>query len=78
MRIIHCTQKLLKELDVPIIEPYEAPLDSRCPGNWYANLIRVDRGNVCFYSSTKFSIITVPLLMVIFPLRTVLPAGGSL
>jgi len=25
MRIIHCTQKLLKELDVPIIEPDMTP-----------------------------------------------------
>ena len=53
MRIIHCTQKLLKELDVPIIEPDMTPLDSQCLGNWYANLIRIDRKKCLLFTNEK-------------------------
>jgi hypothetical protein len=53
MRIIHCTRKLLKELDVPIIEPDKTTLDSQCLGNWYANLIRIDRKKCLLFTNEK-------------------------
>ena len=53
MRIIHCTQKLLKELDVPIIETDKTPSDSQGLGNWYANLIRIDRKKCLLFTNEK-------------------------
>jgi hypothetical protein len=43
MRLIHCTQNLLKELDVPLVGPDKIPLPTEGLGNWYANLLRIDR-----------------------------------
>jgi hypothetical protein len=43
MKIIHCTRKLLKELDVPLVEPDKIPKPTEGLGNWYANLLRIDR-----------------------------------
>ena len=51
MRIIHCTQKLLKELNVPIIAPDKTPSDSQGLGNWYANLIRIDRKKCLLFTN---------------------------
>ena len=53
MRIIHCTQKLLKELDVPIIVPDKTHSDSQGPGNWYANLIKIDRKKCLLFTNEK-------------------------
>ena len=53
MRIIHCTQKLLKELDVPIIDPDKTPSDSQGLGNWYANLIKIDRKKCLLFTNEK-------------------------
>jgi len=53
MKIIHCTQKLLKELDVPIIEPDKTHLDYQGLGNWYANLIRIDRKKCLLFTNEK-------------------------
>jgi hypothetical protein len=53
MRIIHCTKKLLKELDVPIIEPDKIPLPTEGLGNWYANLLRIDRRKCLLFTNEK-------------------------
>jgi hypothetical protein len=43
MRIIHCTQKILKELSVPLADISTIPAPADGLGNCYANLIRLDR-----------------------------------
>ena len=53
MRIIHCTKKLLKELDVPLIEPDKIPSPTEGMGNWYANLIRIDRRKCLLFTNEK-------------------------
>jgi hypothetical protein len=53
MRIIHCTQKLLKELDVPLIESDKIPSHTEGLGNWYANLLRIDRRKCLLFTNEK-------------------------
>ena len=53
MRIIHCTRKLLKELDVPLVEPDKIPQPTEGLGNWYANLIRIDRRKCLLFTNEK-------------------------
>ncbi|OHE55684.1 MAG: hypothetical protein A2Z47_05010 [Thermodesulfovibrio sp. RBG_19FT_COMBO_42_12] len=53
MRIIHCTQKLLKELDVPLVEPDKIPQPAEGLGNWYANLLRIDRRKCLLFTNEK-------------------------
>ena len=58
MRIIHCTRKLLKELDVPLVEPDKIPLFTEGIGNWYANLLlRID-GRKCLLFTNEKSLFT--------------------
>lgn len=53
MRIIHCTKKLLQELDVNILEPDNIPSNPEGLGNWYANLIRIDRRKCILFTNEK-------------------------
>ncbi|OGW46377.1 MAG: hypothetical protein A2Y66_05380 [Nitrospirae bacterium RBG_13_41_22] len=53
MRIIHCTRKLLKELDVPLVEPDNIPSPTEGLGNWYANLLRIDRRKCLIFTNEK-------------------------
>jgi hypothetical protein len=53
VRIIHCTQKLLKELDVPLIEPDKIPSPTEGLGNWYANLIMIDRRKCLLFTNER-------------------------
>ncbi|MDP2754705.1 MAG: hypothetical protein Q8P40_10015 [Nitrospirota bacterium] len=53
MRIIHCTKKLLKELDVSLIEPEKIPPPTEGLGNWYANLLRIDRRKCLLLTNEK-------------------------
>jgi hypothetical protein len=53
MRIIHCTRKLIKELDVPLVEPDKIPLHTEGIGNWYANLLRIDRRKCLLFTNEK-------------------------
>ncbi len=53
MRIIHCTQKLLKELDVSLIESDKIPQPTEGLGNWYANLIRDNRRKCLLFTNEK-------------------------
>jgi hypothetical protein len=53
MRIIHCTQKLLKELKVtdPVAVPDNLP--AKGLGNWYANLLRFNRRKCILFTNEK-------------------------
>jgi hypothetical protein len=53
MRIIHCIRKLLKELDVPLVEPDKIALPTEGIGNWYANLLRIDRRKCLLFTNEK-------------------------
>lgn len=53
MRIIHGTRKLLKELNVPLIEPDKIPQPTEGLGNWYANLLRIDRRKGLLFTNEK-------------------------
>ena len=53
MRIIHCTKKVLKELDVTLIEPDNIPSPTEGLGNWYANLLRIDRRKCIIFTNEK-------------------------
>jgi len=53
MRIIHCTKKLLKELNVPLLEPDKNVLHTEGLGNWYANLLRIDRRKCVIFTNEK-------------------------
>jgi hypothetical protein len=53
MRIIHCTKKLLKELDVPLLEPDKIASHTGGIGNWYANLLRIDRRKCVIFTNEK-------------------------
>ena len=49
--ILHCTQKLLKELGNPTLQPAEEPATGL--GNWYANLLTVDRRKCFLFTNEK-------------------------
>jgi Domain of unknown function (DUF6933) len=53
LRIIHCTKKLLKELDVPLVEPDKIPQPTEGIENWYANLLRIDRRKCLLFTNEK-------------------------
>ena len=53
MRIIHCTKKLLKELNVPLVEPDKIPQPTEGLGNWYANLLRIERRKCLLCTNEK-------------------------
>lgn len=53
MRLIHCTRKLLKELDVPLVEPDKIPQPTEGLGNWYANLLRIERRKCILFTNEK-------------------------
>ena len=53
MRLIHCTQKLLKELGSPHLQNIESTLATEGLGNWYANLIRIDRRKCLLFTNEK-------------------------
>ena len=53
MRIIHCTRKLLRELDVPLVELDKIPPPTEGIGNWYANLLRIDRRKCLLFTNEK-------------------------
>jgi len=49
--ILHCTQKLLKELGKP---PLQTPDESNTGlGNWYANLLTIDRRKCVLFTNEK-------------------------
>lgn len=52
MRLIHCTQKLLKELGNPPLQSPDTP-NPEGLGNWYANLLRIDRRKCILFTNEK-------------------------
>ncbi len=52
MRILYCTQKLLKELDVQPPGPGEISSPEGL-GNWYANLLRIERRKCLLFTNEK-------------------------
>lgn len=53
MRFLHCTQKLLKELDVELTAVNEPQTSLEGLGNWYANLLRFERRKCILFTSEK-------------------------
>ncbi|HZV47000.1 MAG TPA: hypothetical protein VFG06_06615 [Thermodesulfovibrionales bacterium] len=53
MRLIHCTQKLLKELSCPTVDLTLYTPASEGLGNWYANFIRIDRRKCVLFTNEK-------------------------
>jgi len=52
MRLIHCTQKLLKELgNPPLVTVLPESTDGL--GNWYCNIIRIDRKKCLLFTNEK-------------------------
>ena len=51
MRIIHCTQKLLKEIGHPSL--IDISTDTWGLGNWYCNIIRVDGKKCLLFTNEK-------------------------
>jgi hypothetical protein len=52
MTLLHCTAKLLKELGNPPLQPPHTP-NAKGLGNWYANLIRIDRRKCLLFTNEK-------------------------
>ena len=52
MTLIHCTQKLIKELGNPPLQNREEP-NKEGLGNWYANLLRIDRRKCILFTNEK-------------------------
>jgi len=53
MRIIRCTQRLLKELGISPIDIEASVSESEGLGNWYANIIRLDRKKCLLFTNEK-------------------------
>ena len=53
MRIIHCTKRLLKEIEAVPIEFDRNVSALEGMGNWYANLIRIDRRKCIIFTNEK-------------------------
>ena len=53
MRLIHCTQKLLKEMGNPTLQSIEGMTDTEGLGNWYCNIIRIDRKKCLLFTNAK-------------------------
>lgn len=53
MRLLHCTQKLLKELGNPPLQSIEGVTDTGGLGNWYCNLLRIERKKCLLFTNEK-------------------------
>jgi len=53
MTLIHCTQKLLKELGNPPLQTPANEPNTQGLGNWYANLLRIDRRKCILFTNEK-------------------------
>ncbi len=53
MRLLHCTKKLLKELDVSLVEPDKILQPTEGLGHWYANLLRIERRKCLLFTNEK-------------------------
>jgi hypothetical protein len=53
MSLLYCTQKLLKELGNPHCKKPDTLPDTKGLGNWYANLLRIDRKKCIMFTNEK-------------------------
>lgn len=53
MTLLHCTAKLLKELKNPPLQNPYTPNPQEGLGNWYANLLRIDRRKCILFTNEK-------------------------
>lgn len=53
MKIIHCTQKLMKEINKPAISLEDIIPDSTGIGNWYSNIFRFDRRKCLIFTNEQ-------------------------
>ncbi len=53
MSLIHCTKKLFKELGTPPLQHSDTSPDIEGLGNWYANLLRIDRRKCLIFTNEK-------------------------
>ncbi|MHA2061366.1 MAG: DUF6933 domain-containing protein, partial [Candidatus Sifarchaeia archaeon] len=53
MRIIHCTQKILKILKRDITQAEKIPSNPKGLGNWYANLLWFNRKKCILFTNEK-------------------------
>lgn len=53
MKYIHCTQKLLKEINGPIADLKDILKDNQGIGNWYCNLFRFNRRKCLIFTNEK-------------------------
>lgn len=53
MKYIHCTQKLLKEINGPVTDLKDIPQDNQGIGNWYCNLFRFNRRKCLIFTNEK-------------------------
>jgi Domain of unknown function (DUF6933) len=53
MTLLHCTAKLLRELGNPPLQAPDTPAGTQGLGNWYANLIRIDRRKCLLFTNEK-------------------------
>jgi len=53
MTLIHCTAKLLKELKNPPLQSPDTEPNKEGLGNWYANLLRIDRRKCILFTNEK-------------------------
>ena len=53
MKLIRCTRKLLKELGIGKADPVSEVAADPCLGEWYANLLRIDRRKCVLFTDAE-------------------------
>ncbi len=53
MKYLHCTQKLLKEINGPVTDLKDITPDNQGIGNWYCNLFRFNRRKCLILTNEK-------------------------
>jgi len=53
MTLIHCTAKLIKELVNPSLQTPATEPNTESLGNWYANLLMIDRRKCILFTNEK-------------------------
>jgi hypothetical protein len=53
MTLLYCTQKLLKELGKPPLQNPDNEPNKESLGNWYANLLRIDKRKCILFTNEK-------------------------
>ncbi len=53
MRIIHCSQNLLKEIKEDVVSPEDIPADNSGLGNWYCDVFRYNRKKYLIFTNER-------------------------